>query len=413
MSMLEGKKIIVGVTGGIAAYKSADLVSKLSQRGVEVHVLMTPEAAEFVSPLTFRTLSRNHVFVSLLEVDRSRNVPHIELAQSADLIVVVPATANTIAKLAHGLADDFISIVVLAAEAPVLVAPSMNANMFKHSATQRNLLLLKKLGYYILEPETGTLACGSKGTGRLPETNVILGMIEKIISLKEGELKGKTVLVTAGGTREPIDPIRYIGNRSSGKMGYALAEEARDRGACVILISGAAEIPPPDGVEFKRVESTAEMYDEVMKTFAAVDVVIKAAAVSDFRTAATSVQKIKKSSGKMILELETNPDILLELGRKKTHQILIGFAAETDDLESNATIKLKEKNVDMIVANDVTGKEAGFGSDTNIVTLFRSDGKIRRLPKLTKREVARYILDEVSRFLKIAKGDEVVDKKEE
>lgn len=389
------KVVLVGITGGIAAYKAADLTSSLVKSGHEVHVILTKAALDFITPLTLQTLSKNPVWVDEPHLNQGRYVPHIELAEKADLIVIAPATANTIAKIAWGIADNLLTATVLASRAPVLLAPAMNVNMYENPVTQANLKRLKEFGYYFVEPEEGRLACGAVGKGRLAGIPVILKSIEALLYPKL-DYKGKTVLVTAGGTREAIDPVRYLGNRSSGKMGFALAGEAQKRGAKVILISGNTALTPPAGVEFYQVESAREMRELVLRHYANVDVVLKAAAVADYTPVTTHEHKIKKESGSLFLELQKTPDILQELGQLKQKQLLVGFAAETQDLLANAREKLAKKRLDLIVANDVTKPGAGFNHDTNLVTLLYPDGNKVALPLLSKQEVAARILDAVA-----------------
>lgn len=393
--MLSGRVIVVGVTGGIAAYKVGELVSALTRGGASVDVIMTAAAQQFVRPLTFSALTGNPVYTDAFVPGPHGPVPHIRLAERADLFVVAPATANILAKLAHGLADDLLSTTLLAVTCPVVICPAMNVRMYAHPVVQANLHRLKELGYYILEPEEGRLACGTRGRGRLAEPRVILNYITELLT-SCGDLTGLAVLVTAGGTREPLDPVRYISNRSSGKMGYALANAAARRGAAVTLVSAPTSLTPPPGVELISIETAQEMYRAVMERFPKTDVVIKAAAVADYRPKVVAGQKIKKSGESLILELEKNPDILYELGQKKSsHQILVGFAAETENVEENGRQKMKKKNLDLLAANDVTQPGAGFGAETNIVKLFYPDGRILSLPRMDKLALAHKILDVV------------------
>lgn len=393
--MLAGKRIILGVTGGIAAYKACELASALNRHGALVDVVMTRAAQEFVRPLTFAALTGRPVYTSLFHTAGQNFIPHVQLAQEADLAVVVPATANILAKLACGLADDLLSTLLLALRCPVLLCPAMNSNMYEHPAVRSNLQRLREMGYQIMEPEAGRLACGAQGRGRLPDPEAILERIVDLLAPQK-DYKGLRVLVTAGGTREPLDPIRFISNRSSGKMGYALARAAARRGANVTLVSAPTSLEPPSGVEFVPVETAQEMYQEVVSRFPEQDVVIKAAAVADYRPRVVAAQKIKKKEDTLILELEKNPDILYELGRQKApYQVLVGFAAETEDLEANARQKLRGKNLDLLVANDVTQPGAGFGWDTNIVKLFYPDGHVEPLPLMDKGDLAHRILDVV------------------
>lgn len=400
--MLTNMKIVLGVTGGIASYKAVELVSRLKKAGAAVHVIMTEAATKFVTPLTFREISGNPVVTSMWTEAPNWNVEHIALANLADLFVIVPATANIIGKIANGIADDMLSTTIMATRAPVLLAPAMNTNMYLNVIVQRNLSRLTQYGYHIIQPDCGKLACGSEGPGRLPEPSIIF---EKITHLLQAAhtFAGKKVLVTAGGTREPIDPVRYIGNRSSGKMGYALANAAAARGAEVILIAGPTNLPDPPGVIVKHIETAQEMRQAVLEEYDRMDIIIKAAAVADYRPHSPSIHKIKKTDETLTLALEKNPDILLELGQKKQHQILIGFAAETQELITNASIKLAKKNLDMVIANDVTLPGAGFNSNTNIVKILYRDGSMEELPQLSKREVAEIILEKVLKFF-VEKG---------
>jgi phosphopantothenoylcysteine decarboxylase/phosphopantothenate--cysteine ligase len=392
--MLAGKTITLGVTGGIAAFKVAQLASNLKAAGAEVHVVMTRSAQEFVRPLTFQVLTGNRVYTDLFDRTSGWNVQHVELAVQSDLIVVAPATANIIAKAANGLADDLLSTVITAAACPVLFCPAMNKNMYQNPVVQRNLTMLRELGCHIVEPGRGRLACGVEGIGRLADLEAIEEKIE-ILLASDKDLSGMSVLVTAGPTVEPVDPVRYLTNHSTGKMGYAVAEAAMRRGARVILISGPTTLKPPHGVEFIGVKTALEMFEAVLAQYPHVDVVVKSAAVADYRPKEVQQHKIKKSQENMTIELENNPDILAELGRRKTHQILVGFAAETRELERNAFRKLEMKNLDLLIANDVTEPGAGFGSDTNVVKLVYPGQIIVPLPKMNKRTLADRILDEV------------------
>ena len=392
--MLVGKNILLGVTGGIAAYKAVEIVSRLRKAGAAVHVIMTEGATKFVAPLTFREISGNPVVHAMWDEPKTWNVEHIALAQWADCFVIAPATANMIGKIANGIADDMLSTVVMAATSPVMIAPAMNTNMYHNPITQQNISKLRHLGYHMIEPAAGMLACGIEGVGRLPEPVAVVEAIQSIFSA-QADLKGKKVLITAGGTREPIDPVRYIGNRSSGKMGYALAEAAVKRGAEVVLVSGPVSLTPPAGVQFISVETAQEMRAAVLAEFADSDIVIKAAAVADYRVSCQSSQKIKKTNEPLLLVLEKNPDILAELGRIKTQQILVGFAAETENLIAHAAEKLQRKNADLIVANDVTQRGAGFNADTNIVKLLYKNGKVEELPQMAKKKLADVIFDKI------------------
>ena len=397
--MLKGKKVIVGITGGIAAYKAAEFVRLLVKEEVDVHVVMTENAQKFIAPLTFQTLSGNPVVSDPFALLEDATIGHIALADLAELVVILPATANTIGKIANGIADDFLSTMVMATKAPVLFVPSMNVNMWENKALQKNIQTLLDMGYPLLEPGEGELACHWYGKGRLPELNEVVEKMEDILSTKD--LMGEQILVTGGPTQEPIDPVRFITNRSSGKMGYALAKMARRRGAEVILITGPTSLPlPRRDIKFLPVRSAEEMRKTVFTHLEESSVVIKAAAVSDYRPKVISEKKIKKGESETTLTLERTKDILEELGKKKGNRILIGFAAETEDLIANAKKKLKEKNLDFIVVNDVTQPEAGFGSDTNQVKIIYPSGQIKDLPLMTKEGVSQLILDEVVRLLK-------------
>ncbi len=407
--MIDGKNIVVGVSGGIAAYKAVELVSRLKKAGATVYVIMTKAATEFVTPLTFRELSGNPVAVDLWSEVKHWNVEHIALASTADLFVVAPATANIIGKVANGIADDMLSTTIMATQAPVIMAPAMNTNMYNNPLVQQNIAKLTALGYSFIEPASGMLACGVEGQGRLPEPACIVDYIVDFMKkqfanpanlIEKNDLAGKKVIVTAGGTREPLDPVRYIGNRSSGKMGYALAEAAKARGAQVTLISGPTKLKPPDGVAYVSVETAAEMRQAVLAEYQVADIVIKAAAVADYKPQQVALQKIKKAGDTLTLVLEKNPDILLELGQRKDQQILVGFAAETESLLEHAGDKLMKKNLDMIVANDVTQAGAGFNTDTNIVKLLYRDGRIEEIAQMTKRELADVIFDKIQQIVK-------------
>ncbi|GAB4258613.1 bifunctional phosphopantothenoylcysteine decarboxylase/phosphopantothenate--cysteine ligase CoaBC [Thermincola ferriacetica] len=392
--MLQGKCVVLGVTGGIAAYKAADLASRLIKHGAEVHVIMTKAACRFITPLTLQTISRQRVITDMFQEPVSWEVQHIALADKADLMAVVPATANIIGKVANGIADDMLSTTLMATKAPVVFAPAMNVHMYENPIVQGNINKLKQLGYYFIEPATGRLACGYEGKGRLPDVEYIM---DKLIYLLVGmkDFAGKKVLVTAGGTREAIDPVRFISNRSTGKMGYAIAEAARDRGAEVTLISGPTTLDAPRDVRKIEVESADEMFEAVKQEYLQADVVIKAAAVADYKPVAVTRQKIKKGPDSISLELTRNPDILEFLGQNKGDRILVGFAAETENLMENAQKKLKKKNLDLIVANDLTLEGAGFGVDTNVVKLLFADGRVIPLEKMPKRQVADIILDTI------------------
>ncbi|MGN1401721.1 MAG: bifunctional phosphopantothenoylcysteine decarboxylase/phosphopantothenate--cysteine ligase CoaBC [Bacillus sp. (in: firmicutes)] len=399
--MLTDKKILLCVTGGIAVYKAAALTSKLTQAGAQVKVVMTKSAAEFVTPLTFQALSRNEVFTDTFQENNPEVVAHIHLADWADAVLIAPATANIIGKLANGIADDMVSTILLATTAQVFIAPAMNVHMYAHPAVQNNMKTLASFGYEFIEPGEGYLACGYTGKGRLEEPeNIVSYLNEKMRGEERLFHKGEKILITAGPTREIIDPVRYITNRSTGKMGYALAEEAAKAGADVTLVSGPVHIDPPVGVKVVPVESAKDMYEAVMERASDQQVIIKTAAVADYRPKTVHKQKMKKQEGAKNIELERTNDILMELGVKKEHQLLVGFAAETEDVEHYARTKLAKKNADMIVANNVASSEAGFGTDTNIVTIFKKDGDHLALPKMSKHEVAKRILAEVASMLK-------------
>ena len=391
--MLKGKKIVLGVTGGIAAYKAAELVRELVRVEAEVYVVMTKGAQAFVTPLTFQTLSGNKVTTELFSLVEESEIGHIALADRAEVLVIAPATANIIGKIASGIADDMLTTIVMATKAPVLLAPAMNVHMWENAICQENIEKLRSRGYHFVDPESGGLACGYEGKGRLAEVSAIVDEICSILSPKD--LTGETILITAGPTEEPIDPVRFITNRSSGKMGFALARAARRRGAEVILISGPAAIPAPQQVKCIGVRSAAQMQEAVLTNLETASILLMAAAVSDYRPQQTASGKIKKTEAKTVLELERNPDILAEAGKRKGQRILVGFAAETENLLQNARGKLKEKNLDLIVANDVTLPGAGFNVDTNIVKILDRSGKVEELPLMTKEDLADRILDRV------------------
>ncbi|HXR32836.1 MAG TPA: bifunctional phosphopantothenoylcysteine decarboxylase/phosphopantothenate--cysteine ligase CoaBC [Verrucomicrobiae bacterium] len=396
-------RITLGVTGGVAAYKSAELVRRLQQEGHSVQVVMTRAACEFVTPLTFAALSGQKVITDLFaksstgEANLESAIEHIAVAQRTDLLLVAPATADMLAKFARGLADDFLSTLYLASTAPVIVAPAMNVNMWQHAATQENLAILNARGVHIVEPNAGYLACGMTGPGRLAELDEILKAVQEIAKARR-DLAGETLLVTAGPTCEDIDPVRYITNRSSGKMGYAVAEAGARRGAKVIMITGPTALATPEGVERVDVRTAEEMLAAARKHFAACSLAVFAAAVADYRPAEPASSKIKRSKEALTIRLEPNTDILATLAKEKGERIVVGFAAETDQVAENARKKLAQKNADLIVANDVTAEGAGFDRDTNIVTLFSRDGRDLPLPRMSKAEVAERILDEALRL---------------
>ncbi|MFR6018130.1 MAG: bifunctional phosphopantothenoylcysteine decarboxylase/phosphopantothenate--cysteine ligase CoaBC [Paraclostridium sordellii] len=397
--MLKDKTVVLGVSGGIAVYKACDLVSKLKKAGINVHVIMTKSATEFVAPLTFQTLSQNYVVEDMFESPKTWDVEHISLAKKADLFVLAPATANVIGKVANGISDDMLTTTVMATKAKVLVAPAMNTNMYENPIVQRNMQILKDLNYEFVEPESGRLACGDVGSGKLASVDTIF---EKIISLLnvEQDLKGTSIIVTAGPTVESIDPVRYITNRSTGKMGYSIAKKAIERGADVTLISGPTNILPPQNLKkFIKTESAEDMYNAVLENIKDNQVVIKSAAVADYKPKGYSDKKIKKSDDDLSIKLDRTKDIALEIGKIKEDKILVGFAAETNDLLENAKGKIKKKNLDFIVANDLTQEGAGFGVDTNIVKVIDKDGIISEYPKMKKEEVADVILDKIKTLL--------------
>lgn len=414
--MLKDKNIILGVTGGIAAYKCVDLVSRLRKQGADVHVILTKGAQNFVTETAMREISGNPVVTSMWQEIQQYDVEHIALAQLADVVLVAPATANVIAKCACGMADDMLTTTLLATKAPVFFAPAMNTNMYENSITQQNLHTLQERGCHIIDPAAGHLACGTSGVGRMPEPQELVEILADFFAtgkesaetdeadsrqhLAEGlDFSGVNILVTAAGTREPIDPVRYIGNRSSGKMGYAIAEAARDLGANVTLISGPSALPPLTGVNFFKVESARDMRRLVLENFPESQIVIKAAAVADYRVKNVADHKIKKNDEELTLVLEKNPDILKELGQKKQKgQVLVGFAAETQNLIQYAQSKLEKKNLDMIVANDVSKPQAGFNVDTNLIKLLKRDGSIEELPLMSKKDLAYIILNHVMKI---------------
>jgi phosphopantothenoylcysteine decarboxylase / phosphopantothenate---cysteine ligase len=392
-------RIALGVTGGVAAYKAAELVRRLQQEKLDVQVVMTRGAREFITPLTFAALTGQKVITEMFGGGASgapnveSAIEHIAVAQRIDLLVVAPATADILAKFAQGIADDFLTTLYLATKAPVVVAPAMNVNMWEHPATQANLAALRARGVHVVDPDEGYLACGMTGAGRLAGIETIARAVCGVLGIRR-DLEGETVLVTAGPTAEDIDPVRFVTNRSSGKMGYSLAAAAQRRGAHVILVSGPADLTVPEGVDWIPVRTTTEMRDAVVERVRDASIVIKAAAVSDYRPVAPRQQKIKRGTEHLTIELEPTPDILSELGRDKGSRILIGFAAETENVAESARSKLTRKGADMIVANDVTKEGAGFDTDTNIVTLFLRDGREIALPKMPKAEVANRILDQ-------------------
>ncbi|MGH9735255.1 MAG: bifunctional phosphopantothenoylcysteine decarboxylase/phosphopantothenate--cysteine ligase CoaBC [Candidatus Acidiferrales bacterium] len=389
-------KIALGVTGGVAAYKAAEIVRRLQQEKLDVQVIMTRASREFITPLTFAALTGNKVITEMFGADAApanveSAIEHIAVAQRIDLLLVAPATADILAQFARGIAGDFLSTLYLATKAPVVVAPAMNVNMWEHPATQENLAILRARGVHVVEPDEGYLACGMTGSGRLASTDAIARAVCDVLGLRK-DFAGQTILVTAGPTREDLDPVRFLTNRSSGKMGYALAEAATRRGAHVILISGPTDLHPPESADWLPVRTAEEMRRAVLEHSSGASIIIMAAAVADYRPAAASSSKIRRAGERLVLELEPTPDILSEISRDKGNRVLIGFAAETERVVENARAKLSRKGVDLIVANDVTQEGAGFDTDTNIVTLVFRDREIR-LPKLSKLDVANHILD--------------------
>jgi len=390
--MLKGKKIVLGVTGGIAAYKAADVASKLTQEGGDVKVIMTKAAAEFITPLTFEAVTGNAVITDMFETSAEHRINHIALSEIADVMLVAPATADIMAKIACGLADEMLSSTILATHAPVILSPAMHTAMWENPVTVENTEKLRKRGFYIIEPEQGRLASGGYGAGRFPDTRDIVGHVKKVLGAG-GDLAGKRILVTAGGTQESIDPVRIISNRSSGKMGYAIAEAARDRGAEVVLVTAPTALHRPAGIRVIEIESAAEMKKAVDDEVKNTDALIMAAAVADYQPAAAADEKIKKSEDKLILELVPTPDILGEI---KTGIIKIGFAAESSNLVENARRKLEKKKLDMIAANNIAADTPVFNADTNEITIISKDGKVEQLPLMSKADAAEQILDRLT-----------------
>ena len=397
--MLKDKTVVIGVSGGIAVYKTLDVISRLRKLGVNVYVIMTKSATEFVTPLSFQSLSQNYVVCDMFEDPKTWDVEHISLAKRADVFLIAPATANVIGKMANGISDDMLTTTVMATKAKVLIAPAMNTNMYENPIVQRNIGILKDLGYNFVDPESGRLACGDTGKGKLASPETIVEEVVKLLS-KEQDLKGKSIVVTAGPTVESIDPMRYITNRSTGKMGYSIAKEAIERGADVTLITGPTNLTPPQNLKkLIKIESANDMYEAVLENLEENDVVIKSAAVADYKPKNYSNKKIKKSDEDLFIQLDRNKDIAQEIGKIKNNKILVGFAAETNDLIENASLKIKKKNLDFIVANDLTKEGAGFGVDTNIVKIIDKNGNITEYPKMKKEEVANVILDKVKLLL--------------
>lgn len=390
--MKDKKCVVVGVSGGVAVYKALDVISRLRKKNVEVHVIMTKSATEFVTPLSFQSLSQNMVITDMFAEPKAWEIQHISLAKKADLMLIVPATANIIGKVANGIADDMLSTTIMATKAPVVFCPAMNTNMYENPIVQRNISLLKELGYEFVEPASGRLACGDEGKGKLQDTEIIAEEILRRLH-STSDLVGKKVVVTAGPTVVPIDPVRILTNRSSGKMGYSIAEEARDRGAEVVLISGPTSLKKPNGVKVIDVKTNEEMFDAIKKEFKDADIVIKSAAVADYKAKNYSSEKIKKTGDDLNLVFERDRDILHTLGEMKKNQILVGFAAESSNVSENAKGKLERKALDYIVANDISKPETGFASDENKVTIISKSGEEISLEKMSKREVAKNIFD--------------------
>ena len=398
--MLKDKTVVIGVSGGIAAYKACDVVSRLKKLNANVHVIMTKSATEFVTPLTFQSLSQNYVVSDMFEEPKTWDVEHISLAKKADVFLIAPATANVIGKIANGICDDMLTTTVMATTGKVLIAPAMNTNMYKNPILQRNINILKELGYNFVNPESGRLACGDMGEGKLASPEIIVNAVIDLLNNRDKDLQGKKIMITAGPTVESIDPVRYLTNRSTGKMGYAIAKMAADRGADVTLVSGPTNITPPANLKkLIKIQSAEEMYSAIINNFDENQVIIKSAAVADYKPKTYSNKKIKKSNDDLVIELDRNKDIAYELGKIKKDKILVGFAAETNDLIENAKGKVNKKNLDFIVANDLTEEGAGFGTDTNIVKIIDKEGNISKYPQMKKDEVANVILDKVKSLL--------------
>ena len=386
------KCVVIGVTGGIAVYKALDVISALRKKDIDVHVIMTKSATEFVNPITFQSISQNMVVTNMFSEPKAWEIQHISLAQRADLMLIAPATANIIGKISNGIADDMLSTTIMATKAKVIFAPAMNTNMYENPITQGNIKRLKEYGYKFIEPASGRLACGDVGKGKLADVNTIVERVLSELNDVEQDLKGKKVLISAGPTVAPIDPVRYITNRSTGKMGYAIAEEAKSRGADVILVSGPTNLEKPANINTINIMTNEEMKNAIVDNFDWADIVIKSAAVADYKPKNYSDKKIKKGEGDLNLVLTRDNDILKYLGEIKSHQILVGFAAESNDVEENALKKIKSKNLDFIVANDITKSDTGFGSDDNKVIIISKENKTY-LEKMSKREVAKNIFD--------------------
>lgn len=398
--MLKDKTVVIGVSGGIAVYKVCDVVSRLKKLNANVHIIMTKSATEFVTPLTFQSLSQNYVVNDMFEEPKTWDVEHISLAKKADVFLIAPATANVIGKVANGICDDMLTTTVMATTGKVLIAPAMNTNMYKNPILQRNINILKELGYNFVNPESGRLACGDIGEGKLASPEIIVNTVIDLLNNRDKDLQGKKIMITAGPTVESIDPVRYLTNRSTGKMGYAIAKMAADRGADVTLVSGPTNITPPANLKkLIKIQSAEEMYSAIIDNFDENQVIIKSAAVADYKPKTYSDKKIKKSNDDLVIELDRNKDIAYELGKIKKDKILVGFAAETNDLIENAKGKVNKKNLDFIVANDLTEEGAGFGTDTNIVKIIDKEGNISKYPQMKKDEVANVILDKVKLLL--------------
>lgn len=398
--MLKNKTVVIGVSGGIAVYKACDIVSRLKKLNANVHVIMTNNATEFVTPLTFQSLSQNYVVNDMFEEPKTWDVEHISLAKKADVFLIAPATANVIGKIANGICDDMLTTTVMATTGKVLIAPAMNTNMYRNPILQRNITILKELGYNFVNPESGRLACGDVGEGKLAQPEVIVNEVVNLLTDEEKDLQGQKIMITAGPTVESIDPVRYLTNRSTGKMGYAIAKQAANRGAEVTLVSGPTNIAPPSNIKkLIKIESAKDMYNAIIENFDDNQVIIKSAAVADYKPKTYSDKKIKKNDDDLVIKLDRNKDIAYELGKIKKDKILVGFAAETNDLIENAKGKINKKNLDFIVANDLTESGAGFGTDTNIVKIIDKNGNIANYPQMKKEEVADVILDKVKSLL--------------
>ena len=399
--MLKNKTVVIGVSGGIAVYKACDIVSRLKKLNANVHVIMTNNATEFVTPLTFQSLSQNYVVNDMFEEPKTWDVEHISLAKKADVFLIAPATANVIGKIANGICDDMLTTTVMATTGKVLIAPAMNTNMYRNPILQRNITILKELGYNFVDPESGRLACGDVGEGKLAQPEVIVNEVVNLLTDEEKDLQGQKIMITAGPTVESIDPVRYLTNRSTGKMGYAIAKQAANRGAEVTLVSGPTNIAPPSNIKkLIKIESAKDMYNAIIENFDDNQVIIKSAAVADYKPKTYSDKKIKKNDDDLVIKLDRNKDIAYELGKIKKDKILVGFAAETNDIIENAKGKIQKKNFDFIVANDLTEEGAGFGTDTNIVKIIDKEGNINKYPQMEKDEVANVILDKVKSLLK-------------